>query len=821
MTDERFDQLLSEMRDEAAPAHDVSAACGRVWNKLAAVRSGACGEFQAELPAYLAGKLLESRRLLIEDHLGRCPACRRAFAELKGERHVVEMPLFQRVRRGNASRWAIAAGLALIALYLGRDRIDRALAPGGPRGTVESASGLYFLDGRTLAPGQTFFDGQTVRTGPNSHAIVRLADNSLVEVNERTQFAIRAAWSGQTLQLDRGDVIIQAAKQRRGRLRVMTPDTTASVKGTVFAVSSGSAGSLVSVVEGSVQVEQPGSERLLKRGEQAASTAALETSGVRHAVSWSTNAEKWALVGEFARIEKELAAMPAQALRTEPKLLAAAPANPVVYIAIPNVGGAIRQAMRMIEQRSNESAVLKNWWESRQGAGVKDSMLTLQSVLPLLGEEIVFVLTREAAPGQHGAPLVLAAVNAGQEEALKQALDRIAGEHAARLAYRIANGILMISDSPQNLDRAGSQAGQGLTGPFAAEITARYQRGAGWLVALDATAVGWDQQAAQAGALGLTHLKYLFFEQRSFSDGGINEASLSFDGARQGVVSWLGEPGPAGSAEFITSDAILAVSASTRNPRQAFDELLALGGSNLAAGLRRFEEESGVNVATDIAAALGSDFSFAIERPSLPMPGWVVSAEMINPGVFESTVRRMVEAGNRHLPAGDPSHRLVIGEETSGGRAWTTLKDASGIMTVYWTHDRGYLVASNDRALALRAIATRDSGFPLIRSAKFRAQLPPSADVHNSGFFWLNTEGALADLAGLFPDAPVLQKLLERRDPVLIVLNGERERIYAASRTRLTSLLFDMMVVGRSSHEERGEPVRKPRSVRNKIGWQQ
>lgn len=815
MTDERFDQLLSEMRDEAAPAQDVSAACGRVWNKLSA-RSGACGEFQAELPAYLGGKLLESRRLLIEDHLGRCPSCRRAFAELKGERHAVEMPLFHRARRGNWSRWAIAAGLTFVALYLGRDRIDRALAPGGPRGTVESASGgLYFLDGQTLPPGQTLSDGQIVRTGPNSHAVVRLADNSLVEVNERTQFAIRASWSGQTIQLDRGDVIIQAAKQRRGRLRVMTSDTTASVKGTVFAVSSGSAGSLVSVVEGAVQVEQPGSERLLKRGEQAASTAALETSGVRHAVSWSADAEKWALVGEFARIEKELAALPAQALRTQPKLLAAAPANPEVYIAIPNVGGSIRQAMRMIEQRSYESAVLKNWWQSQQGAGVKESMLTLQSVLPLLGEEIVFVLTRESAPGQHGTPLVLAGVNPGQEEALKQALDRIVSEHAARLAYRISNGILMISDSVQNLDKAASQAGQGLTGPFAAEITARYRRGAGWLAAFDATAAGWNQEADKAGALGLSHLKYLFFEQRSLSDGDLNEASLSFDGARQGVASWLGEAGPAGSAEFITSDAMLAVSASTRNPRQAFEELLALGGSSLAAGLRRFEQESGVNVATDIAAALGSDFSFAIERPSLPMPGWVAAAEIINPGVFDSAVRRMVDAGNQHLPAGNQSHRLIIGEETSGGRIWTTIKDAAGTMTVYWTHDRGYLVASNDRALALRAISTRDSGFPLIRSAKFRAQLPPSAEVHSSGFFWLNTEGALADLAGLFPNAPGLQKLLERRDPVLVVLNGERERIYAASRTRLTSLLFDMMVVGQSNHGEPAEPSRRPPSVRN------
>ena len=160
------------------------------------------------------------------------------------------------------------------------------------------------------------------------------------------------------------------------------------------------------------------------------------------------------------------------------------------------------------------------------------------------------------------------------------------------------------------------------------------------------------------------------------------------------------------------------------------------------------------------------------------------------------------------------THRLIVGQETADDRSWTTIKDATGTMTVYWTHDRGYLVASNDRALALRAIATRDSGFPLIRSAKFRQQLPSTATVHNSGFFWVNTEGALADLAGLFPNAPGLKMLLESRDPILVVLKGERERIYASSRTRLTSLLLDLMMVGGPGAEPQGRTMGKSRGTR-------
>ena len=66
MDDERFDDLLKQIREEGAPAEQVKAAQNRVWQRLNASGSQvrACDEFGPLLADYAHGRLGESRRLL-------------------------------------------------------------------------------------------------------------------------------------------------------------------------------------------------------------------------------------------------------------------------------------------------------------------------------------------------------------------------------------------------------------------------------------------------------------------------------------------------------------------------------------------------------------------------------------------------------------------------------------------------------------------------------------------------------------------------------------------------------------------------------------
>ena len=113
---------------------------------------------------------------------------------------------------------------------------------------------------------------------------------------------------------------------------------------------------------------------------------------------------------------------------------------------------------------------------------------------------------------------------------------------------------------------------------------------------------------------------------------------------------------------------------------------------------------------------------------------------------------------------------------------------------ITWTYDRGYLVAAADRGIAARAIATRAGGSPLPWSLAFQQQLPPSTGLHPSGFVWLNTNGAFQGLEMLLQN-PAIQKLAEQRDPILAVLSGMTEQIRAVSRTRLSGMAVNLILM--------------------------
>jgi hypothetical protein len=344
--------------------------------------------------------------------------------------------------------------------------------------------------------------------------------------------------------------------------------------------------------------------------------------------------------------------------------------------------------------------------------------------------------------------------------------------------------------------------GQGASSPFATAIAGRYQRGTGWLMALDAAAVattatrnGGDVPPVElATMLGM---KYVFLEQRAPAGAEENEVTLVFDGARKGMASWLADAGGGGVSEYLPADSLLAGYVSVREPWQLFQEFTAMiTGRNTAleANLAKVDETLGAGFIANLTASLGNEAAFSLNGFSVSGPQWAVVVLAYNPTVIDSSLRRFMDVFNAGLGPEAEANRLVFEQETVSGRVWNTMKAGSLPLSVTWTYDAGYLVAASDRATALRAIATRNGGSQLVWSPEFLNQLPASAGMHPSGFGWLNTKGALEALS-TFATSPTVSKLLAERDPVLVVFDGTPEQIHGASRTRLPGLLLNVMLL--------------------------
>ena len=289
---------------------------------------------------------------------------------------------------------------------------------------------------------------------------------------------------------------------------------------------------------------------------------------------------------------------------------------------------------------------------------------------------------------------------------------------------------MVVSDSPSHLAWALAHLGQGAGSPFAAAIGERYRRGIGWLIAMDApplVTVMSKDDAPPIELAGMIGMKYLFLEQRAPAGAVENEVTFAFQGARTGMASWLADAGSGGAAEYLPSDALVAGYVSIREPLQLFEEFTAQITKlvpDFERGLASMDEKLGVGFLQNLSAALGTEAALALTGLSTSGPTWVMASVAYNPAVIDSSLQKLVETFNAELGPDEQAGRIVLEQESAGGRTWSTMKPGGLPLGLTWTYDRGYMVAASDRAVAERAIATRNGGFPLVWSPEFLGQLP-------------------------------------------------------------------------------------------------
>lgn len=636
---------------------------------------------------------------------------------------------------------------------------------------------------------------------------------------------VSRAWRGTTVHLDGGQVIVQAAKQHSGRLYVATDDCLVSVKGTIFSVNHGIKGSRVSVIEGVVQLEYGERTAELRAGDQANTSASVSKVSIQSEIAWSRNAAKYlALLGDFAVLQKQLAAIPGPGLRYSSDLLPYLPDQTVVYAAIPNLTNTLSETSRLFQERLQQSPALRNWWRQQQkGSGPKleDVLDQVKTFSSYLGDEIVF------AAGKNGPPLVLARVrHPGLEEFLQAEGLRLSSNSAQvvlqtvrdpwavtpvsghPLLVYINNDLMIASPNVAELQRAATVVQRGGDSQFAAtpfyrQIVQAYQQGAEWLFCADLeqivvrnvhVASGNDNNALPPG---LKDVRYLTMEHREVDGKKESRAVLSFASERQGVASWLAAPASMGSLEFVSPDASMVTAAVIKNPKSIMEEIFQALGSkdaNFEQDLVQFEAKAGVNVLNDITAPLGGEVTMAFDGPVLPTPRWKLIFEVYDPATLQSTIAKLVESANREANTKGLSLQFQLTTRQVGSQTYFTIHCSNAQGTNYevdYTFVDSYLIAAPDIATISRAIQSRQAGYTLTHAAAFQALLPNDGYTNFSAISYHNIGPVLGPLVEQLKSrgnltAEQLQSidaLTANSGPGLIYAYGESDRIVVASNT--------------------------------------
>jgi FecR protein/Putative zinc-finger len=802
-----LDDAIAAVRDDEAPAAVAETAAARMWERLLphasseAVRLVAihgCADVVALLPEYRRGKLKAARAFLIEDHLRECAACQAALRE-PGARRLALLPwrpgepLAQpRIRR--VGRHAVAASLLLAAgLSAWTARQVFFAVPAGSRASVQSVSGaLHRLDGGRalpLAPGETVGEGDAVRTARGSRAVLRLRDGSSVEMSERAELSVTARGKDTTIHLDRGTIIVEAAKRRTGHLLVASSDCTVSVTGTVFSVNRGIKGSRVSVLEGQVRVARGGAETVLAGGDQWTTSDAVGAIPLRDEIAWSGDVDRHlALLAEWKTLGQKWSAVEMPGVRYESPLLSILPENTVAFASLPNYGESLAQAHRLFEERLQESQVLREWWRKvdparHGGPRLADVIDRIRSFSDFLGDEVVFAAVDEGHLS-HVVPVLAAEVRRpGLREFLEEKLataDRqeggpevhIVGDEGARGAGKskpalfvlLRPGLIAVATDEKALRaldarREGAGAGLDRT-PFGQRILEAYPNGVGLLFAADlermTTALAEqdgrrDRQEQRAlHRSGLDGMRYLILERKVVADESQTQAVLAFGGSRRGIASWLAGPGPMGALDFVSPHAQGAAAFLFKGPALVFDDvvdLISTHDTRARDELARLESKLDLSLREDLAATLGGEFALALDGPLLPTPAWKLVVEVYDPARLQASLELVVTRTNDEAASAQrPGLRLEaeqVGEET-----YHSLRGDMPF-ELHYAFAGGYLVAGPSRALVMKAIRTYESGETLGRSPSFRSLFPPDRDAHVSGLLYQNVGPTIHSLMQL------------------------------------------------------------------------
>jgi hypothetical protein len=759
-------------------------------------------DYIAAIPAYLAKQLTSAQTLLFEEESRRSIVLRRALNEARGDgaSQVDELESSKLGIKSNFRKYAAAASVAAIALALIFALPELPSFNQSEIAQVESIDGQLYqiVDGglEALEPGTWINGRQRIRSAGNSSAIITLDDGSQIEVDERSELSMTRRGSGNRVDVSRGRILVAASPQGSGTLDVFTNEFMVSVTGTIFEVAHGAKGSRVAVIEGSVNVLLEGDTTSLEPGEMLDSRMEYLALNIADEIAWSQNADQYlALLEEVAALQQDLEAIMDIPQRYSTRLLDLAPEDTAIYIAVPNAPEKIVDVYDVIRARMQSSETLGEMWAEFEAesevAHLNEIMSWLREIGNSLGDETVVAITMPAEVasenGSVGAPVIMSEVDAAAfrasfDDQMEQLRDTLAAEgidndlevfivddpadaRDGELSILLWEDVLVASIDAETLQHMQNNLENGSSAFVDSDLHGllqySYDQGTEILGAVHFPRLFAPLEVEAEvddglEALGLDNAEYLIAQHQQQDGETTITADLFFAGERQGVMSWLANPGPMGSLEFFSTDTTFAAAVLLREPVSIIEEFGPLELPD------DFDAQAELELFNNVMSVLGGEVAFGLDGPALPTPAWKVVIEAYDETLLQESIELSVAQFNEYIATEEELDASIeVSAVSIGGYNGYEIDlsvdamansdiEFSGASFVYVYAD-GYLVAGPDAGIVDRAISFYESGSGLQTDSEFRDLLSRDGYLDFSLVVFSRLGELLNDVLGNLP----------------------------------------------------------------------
>ena len=833
---DRLDEAIEAIRSDRPTQADVDGARARLEARMNAdaLPFDSEGDCIAAIPDYLAGRLSGPDAEALEAASRQSLAVRRALKTARQAERLHEETA--ETRSPYLRRFAAVAATVFVAVTAFLVLPEAPSLDQSEVVRVDEITGDLFLvvDGglSPLERGAWIGGNTRVRTGKDSLAILFLDDGSRVEVKDRTELSVTRRFSGNRVDVERGNIIVEASPQGSGTLDVATNEFVVSVTGTIFEVGHGAMGSRVGVIEGEVEVQQRGDSTSVTPGNQLGSRTGMGEYHAASAVAWSRDADKYIAMLEQAQVlQQEMAAVMATEPRYSTRLLDLVPVDTTVYLAVPNAPEKITEAYELLKRNLKKEGMAEVWEDvdaASRTEHVDDLMTWLAEVGRELGDETVVSLSIEGAGEETDvSPLVLSEVDsaafaASFDERVADLAETWseAGEHdhpeivlvddpvdavSGDLSVWLTGDLLVATVNPETLqEMAGAieAGGSDFKGTrFHDRLAEAYIDGAEFLAGIhlaDLIARA-EEDAAGLEETGLADVEFLVAEREQNGRDATIDANLLFAGERRGVMSWLSEPGPTGALEFFSVYTTMVTSFVLKDPAVILAELEQMASTLAAveadvdvlheggeAEGPRFELD--IDWKNDVIGSLGGEVAFGLDGPAFPIPGWKVVVEVYNELQLQASIEDAIAQVNTR--AAESGHSLAVAIAPSDVGPYTGY-EVTAVVTkegfapqefrLQYSYVDGYLVAAPSMALVEKSITLYQAQASLLTSQSFIERLPSDAGLDFSAMTFSRVGELVRDVLGHVPaglsedQVRKLRKLSHQTRPTLLTVYAEPE----------------------------------------------